>query len=516
MPRPRRTRAEQLPLIELAHPPHRSASVPGRRGARGAPSRNPESSEFGTGLDVVAADLVGDCDPVTAELQGAMFACLARFATGGDERFVPVLAAALAEQPTPAALALALAMRATADPAVRPAFDAVVTRLVEAGMPVPPWTHVLAEPITAGEFWRLTSPEGEASVLVGSFQRAGSTHVVVVSVDGLACGEASMIGVVAPEDLAVLDDVMPGAVRESLDPAQFRWEVESALRIRHDHDIEVGGPDPEDEEAVEYGAGEALLRARLAALPALDRPLREHPEPAEVDDLDLSEFLPVPRPRSAGRASKAVRGKTSPKATTAPKGRPTPRRGARKAASNAAIYQVKVTLRGSRPPIWRRLEVPADITLYELHRVLQVAFEWDDMHLHLFETPVGRFGRADPELGLRADKRVTLAEVAPEVKSKIMYEYDFGDSWEHEIVVEKILDREPTVDYPRCTGGRRAAPPEDCGGVWGYANLVEALADPSHPDHEDLVDWLGLDSGDEFDPERFDAAEINRHLAALR
>src|SRR5690606_28445573 len=135
-------------------------------------------------------------------------------------------------------------------------------------------------------------------------------------------------------------------------------------------------------------------------------------------------------------------------------------------------------------------------------------FDWEEVHLHRFQTPMGEFGRVDPEFGVRADRRVTLAEVAPSVESRIVYEYDFGDSWEHEIVVEKILDADPAGAYPCCTGGRRAAPPEDSGGVWGYANMLDTLADAAHPDHEDLLAWLGLDDASAFDPDAFDSDRI--------
>jgi hypothetical protein len=113
--------------------------------------------------------------------------------------------------------------------------------------------------------------------------------------------------------------------------------------------------------------------------------------------------------------------------------------------------------------------------------------------------------------GLRAP--VTLEQVAPQAKDKIRYTYDFGDDWVHEIVVEKVLDRDPAPAYPCCTGGRRAAPPEDCGGIWGYEELVEILADPQHPEHEER---LGLDVASWFDPAVFDVDEVNRALGKLR
>lgn len=172
-----------------------------------------------------------------------------------------------------------------------------------------------------------------------------------------------------------------------------------------------------------------------------------------------------------------------------------------------------MTLRNTKPPVWRRLEMPADITLARLHTVIQVAFGWDDSHLHVFETPVGEFGAADSELGHRADGSVTLEQVAPGPRDKITYTYDFGDDWRHDILVETVLDPDNAVSYPRCTGGRRAGPPEDCGGVWGYANLIDVLADPTHPEHEDRLDWLGLDDASGFNPAAFDAASVTKTLS---
>src|SRR5205823_6181056 len=188
----------------------------------------------------------------------------------------------------------------------------------------------------------------------------------------------------------------------------------------------------------------------------------------------------------------------------------------KKSAGPAPIYQVKVGLQGARPPIWRRLLVPADVSLAGLHDVIQVAFGWHGGHLHVFETPYGEFGRADRELGHRAEAPVTLEQVAPQAGDKIRYTYDFGDDWVHEIVVEKVLDRDPALTYPQCTGGRRAAPPDDCGGIWGYEELVEALADLHHPEHEERMEWLGLHDANQFDPAAFDLDDVNRALANLR
>ena len=106
---------------------------------------------------------------------------------------------------------------------------------------------------------------------------------------------------------------------------------------------------------------------------------------------------------------------------------------------------------------------------------------------------------------------MSLQQVVSRVKDKLIYEYDFGDSWEHELLVEKILPLEEGKRYPVCLTGKRACPPEDCGGIWGYASLLEAIRDPEHPEHEEMVDWVG----GEFDPEAFDLDEVNRELQNL-
>jgi hypothetical protein len=177
-----------------------------------------------------------------------------------------------------------------------------------------------------------------------------------------------------------------------------------------------------------------------------------------------------------------------------------------------AIHVLKITLAGSKPPIWRRLEVPSSVTLSTLHQCIQDAFEWMDSHLWAFETAQGDYGPAGNEFGARSASSQRLGDVAPSAGDRFRYVYDFGDDWRHDIVVEDVTERQPGNTYPRCTGGRRAGPMEDSGGIWGYAYLLEALADPVHEDHLDRLDWLGLDSPEEFDPAAFDLAAINARL----
>jgi len=151
----------------------------------------------------------------------------------------------------------------------------------------------------------------------------------------------------------------------------------------------------------------------------------------------------------------------------------------------ATVHHVKVSLHGAKPPVWRRLEIPSTMTLDRVHAVLQTAFGWYNAHLHSFETVYGEFGA--PDCGDWTDhgdeSAVTLAQVAPTEKAKVVYVYDFGDDWRHDIVVEKIRPGEPCVSYPRCTGGKGGAPEEDSGGIWVFNS--ERAADGTRPDRID-------------------------------
>jgi Plasmid pRiA4b ORF-3-like protein len=178
-----------------------------------------------------------------------------------------------------------------------------------------------------------------------------------------------------------------------------------------------------------------------------------------------------------------------------------------------SVLQVKISLLGtSKPPVWRRLLVPATIRLDKLHDVIQVAMGWEAYHMHAFADGSSEYGLADPELEHRDERKATLGRLLKQEGERIRYTYDFGDSWEHDIAVEKALTTEPGVRYPVCLAGKGACPPEDCGGVWGYEHLREVLADPADGEHEDMLEWLGLQTAAQFDPGRFDVDEINRRL----
>jgi hypothetical protein len=180
----------------------------------------------------------------------------------------------------------------------------------------------------------------------------------------------------------------------------------------------------------------------------------------------------------------------------------------KKAKQPSEVYQLKVTLKGIRPPIWRRVQV-GDCTLGVLHQVIQAALGWTDSHLHSFEVGGEQYGEPDPESGVTSERRLELSAIASAGVKKFTYTYDFGDNWEHTIEIEKTLPAEAGVRYPRCLTGKRACPPEDCGGPWGYADFLAAIQDPAHEGHEEMLEW----AGGEFDPEEFDLDAVNAALA---
>jgi len=189
----------------------------------------------------------------------------------------------------------------------------------------------------------------------------------------------------------------------------------------------------------------------------------------------------------------------------------------RRTASGTRVYQLKVTLSGSRPPIWRRLQVPEDVTLGRLHPILQTLLVWKDRHLHLFAYGRKVYRLPLPDLGFPSqdERRVTLAEVLPREKERLRYEYDFRDGWELVLVVEKILPPGTEPAGPICLGGKRNGPPEEVGGIVGYERLLTARSKPSSDSREDEGELAArLEEG--FDPEAFDLEEVNRQLARLR
>lgn len=176
------------------------------------------------------------------------------------------------------------------------------------------------------------------------------------------------------------------------------------------------------------------------------------------------------------------------------------------------IFQIQIALKGFKPKIWRRILVPSDLLLSDFHKIIQTTMGWTNSHLHQFikNRTFYSIKHADDDMwdDNNVDyrkKKVRISDLIKAEKDKIIYEYDFGDGWEHDIILEKILPFDNKIKYPICLAGKMNCPPEDCGGIWGYYDMLEILKQPDHEEYENLIEWLG----DKFDPEYFNKDKVN-------
>lgn len=185
--------------------------------------------------------------------------------------------------------------------------------------------------------------------------------------------------------------------------------------------------------------------------------------------------------------------------------------------SRETVYQLKVTLLGTDPPVWRRFTIPSGVTLHRVHLVLQEVMGWTNSHLYRFEIGAKEYAEPHPdnefyELPFRNSKRAKLGQLVREKGARFLYQYDFGDGWMHKLVVEDILEREAGKPDLACLAGDRACPPEDCGGTRGYAEMLEVIGDPDHEEYLDTMTWLG----GRFDPDTFDVEAVDGKLRSMR
>jgi hypothetical protein len=178
---------------------------------------------------------------------------------------------------------------------------------------------------------------------------------------------------------------------------------------------------------------------------------------------------------------------------------------------SSETYQLHIELKGVKPKVWRRILVPATIKLNKLHDILQTTMGWMDCHLHSFNINGVQYGRPDLDddnlLGLEREDRNSL-QTALAGQTRLIYEYDFGDGWEHLIKVEKVFPPGIPIAVPTCLAGANACPPEDVGGPYGYAEFLATLADPAHNEHQAMREWIGGD----FDPSAFDPAFVSARI----
>ena len=176
------------------------------------------------------------------------------------------------------------------------------------------------------------------------------------------------------------------------------------------------------------------------------------------------------------------------------------------------IFQLKISLDEIERPIWRRLRVPGDVSLFKLHFIFQIAMGWTNSHLHEFHIEDQYYGIPDEDgwdiREIKEEKEYRLEQVISSKGFQFSYLYDFGDSWEHTILIEDILEPVDSEIYPTCLDGASACPPEDVGGIWGYEVFLEAISDPDHPEHDGYLTW----AGGSFDPDAFDRSRIDAEL----
>ena len=186
----------------------------------------------------------------------------------------------------------------------------------------------------------------------------------------------------------------------------------------------------------------------------------------------------------------------------------------RASGRKAAVYRFRISLQDSNPAIWRRIETQ-DVTLEKLHELIQTTMGWTNSHLHQFEIAGTQY--TDPRFMIDdfddfgavnyCGMRISALVSEHGTRLRMRYEYDFGDCWQHEVVLEEVIESEPGIRYPRCIAGEGACPPEDVGGVYAFAEYVEAITNPNHSDHEDFLEWNGP-----FDPADFDATTATRRM----
>ena len=393
-------------------------------------------------------------------------------------------------------------------------------RLWRAGVLPPDWFEELDRSLLVEECLCVRRELDGDLLFLLSFRRADRRHAFAVVVRDEEHGPAEAIAPlpaeVLPEQLVELVgelvplDELDAVTIELLEPAEARRQLETALRTRAVQDARLDlearfaqwdeSATPNVLGAPPYPTMIAALRNRIDALPQPPRALvtEELWEGDEAEgleyDVDLA-FPDFPAAFGAGvfiadysHQDSPTRGPSAQRLGLPPRRSPLD--------GPAPIYRLRIDLKGAKPPIWRRVEVHGDLTLAALHEVIQTVFEWEGYHLHVFETGYGDFGDGDMDLGHGLDCDVTVEQILAGPGAKLTYVYDYGDYWEHVVRVERTYQADAEVHYPRCTGGRRAAPPEDCGGLWEYQESLREHGD------------AGADV--------FDREELNRRLSEGR
>ncbi len=180
------------------------------------------------------------------------------------------------------------------------------------------------------------------------------------------------------------------------------------------------------------------------------------------------------------------------------------------------LFQFKVQLKNIKPAICRTIIVPDSTNFFQLHNIIQIAMGWYNCHLFQFfkdrKNSISIPNKQYDYIQVKDATKIKLKNYFTEIKQTITYEYDFGDGWEHMVTLEKIMPNDRKINYPDCIKGKRNCPPEDCGGPWRYEDFLKAITDKKHPEHKDILEWVG----GEFDPEEFVIENINEELKDIK
>lgn len=389
----------------------------------------------------------------------------------------------------PPALAVLRAFSALSGTPISEVADAAAGELAASGVADRAWVTQLGR-IEATSCLRYDDVDGSQESLLIGFRYDRSEHAIVVLIDHNLGGGIKDCWITEKTDTARSDAWAAAAINPAIEVGEIDW-TETDRVISAALQRPLCGESPDQVRDAELYMPLLVRRAGVirGALLA-DR------SPSLVEGTPLA-APPAGVPRAAVAKKKPPAGRSR---------------------SSGPALQLKVMLAGSKPPIWRRLMVPESITLERLHHVIQIAFGWTDSHLHLFQIGEADYGPDGDWAEVRSE-RLRLSRLVA-VGERFSYVYDFGDDWRHVIQVEKRLPAGPESLGPRCVTGRRSAPPEDCGGVWGYQDLLDDLSNPDHAEPERLnwaVESLGLDLADlaTFDPAKFDVAQINEELSKL-
>ena len=408
---------------------------------------------------------------------------------------------------TPQALALLRALSVLPGTASAEVAGAAAAELATSGIADRAWVAKLGR-LQPTSCLRYGDIDGRQESLIAGFSYGRTEHAIVVLIDHDLGGGIKDCWVTDRPELA-RQQILTTVVSDPLvEVAPIDWvRAERILSAALSRPICAVG----DDQVIDASANIAVLRRRVGVLngeswrPAGHRAPTRRLSSANQDSL----FGDAPQTAAAPTAPK----KTAVKKTAVKKtAEPRPGR-------SLASLQLKVTLTGSKPPIWRRLRVPESTTLVRLHELIQIAFGWTDSHLHLFEVHGEEYGPTDEWVETRSEN-IRLSRLVA-VGDRFSYVYDFGDDWRHTIQFEKRLPAGSGDGTPCCIAGRRAGPPENCGGIYGYQELLDVIANPERAD-EELLSWAAETLGTTtaqlpaYDPARFDQGEINAALLDLR